>query len=189
VNLQIKTGAKAGEYKVKPAGIGSFADVNLDDINSVFGEGKIIVIQPIPSSDINIVIGDAFGLPDQIITVPISFKNVPEAGIDGCDFKVSYDSNVFDIVSIDAGDIVPNAVANFGKYNGKAGSISFLYTDVTQGSELIKNDGVFAYIAFKVKSGVTHGVYDIKVNYIGDFIDKDLNVFNATVTNSKVTIM
>ena len=49
---------------------------------------------------------------------------------------------------VTAGPIVTNARVNFSSSINN-GSISFLFLDNTIGNELIKTDGVFAYITFK----------------------------------------
>jgi hypothetical protein len=143
-----------------------------------------IEIQNVMSGDFSVNIGNINAAIGQTVIVPISFKNIPDAGINNCDFKVLYDSSKFDVVSVDPGDIVPDSVTNFGSNVVAPGSIVFLYNDYTQGSMPITKDGVFAYISLKTKSGISSGAYNIQVNKIGGFADTDLG--NIKVVNTDI---
>ncbi|HEX9062267.1 MAG TPA: X2-like carbohydrate binding domain-containing protein [Clostridia bacterium] len=90
-----------------------------------------------------------------IITLPISIKGVTSSTpIKYFDFKMCYDENAVDVISITPGDIIPNPGVNFSSTAGN-GKMVFLFTDETQKYESIVKDGVFANITFKVKTKFT----------------------------------
>ena len=111
-----------------------------------------LTITPPDTKNLNVTIGTAAGKSGQTVTVPISFANVAKVNNVGtCNFYVTYDTSLLEVSAVAAGPIIKNAAVNFSNGINKDGSISFLFLDNTIGDELIKEDGVFANITFKIK--------------------------------------
>ncbi|PYG86532.1 carbohydrate binding protein with CBMX2 domain [Ruminiclostridium sufflavum DSM 19573] len=111
-----------------------------------------LTVNPIDTKNLNVSIGTASGKAGESVTIPVSFANVSKVNNVGtCNFYVTYDTGLLEATAVSAGTIVTNAGVNFSSSINKDGSISFLFLDNTIGNELIKADGVFANITFKIK--------------------------------------
>jgi hypothetical protein len=113
------------------------------------------VITVTPHNDkFTTTIGTIAGNAGDTVTLPVTFAGVAGAGNVGtCNFYVSYNTNLLEAVSVAPGAIITNAGVNFSSsINSTNGTISFLFLDNTIGNELIKADGTFAAITFKLKS-------------------------------------
>ena len=134
---------------------------------------------------LGVTIGTASGNTGDTVTVPITLTNVAEVGNVGtCNFYVSYDTNLLEAVSVTGGPIVTNAGVNLSSnINSSTGVISFLFLDNTIGNELIKTDGVFANITFKLKSTSTQLTTPVDFKSVGAFGDGDMK----KITDIKLT--
>jgi len=188
IQLKLKVDAASGDYVIKPVGYASFADNDLETINAAFSEGKIKVTRPKPQS-MKVEIGSAEGYTGQTVTIPVTFKGVPANGLNNCDFKLSYDVNVFEVASVDAGSIVADSKESFAYYAGNPGHILLLYDDQTQGSNAIKADGLFANIKLKVKNGAEPGNYQVVVSSTGEFADVNLSVIDVSYGKGTVKVL
>jgi hypothetical protein len=124
------------------------------------------------------------------VVIPVTFKGVPVGYVDNCDFQLSYDTGIFDSVSIVASDITVNPSANFSSNVDTANGVVYvLYIDSTQdGTQAVKQDGVFANITLKAKGTAAAGTTSVKVKSLGGFTDKDLNMIVVTAANGVITI-
>lgn len=111
-------------------------------------------------------IGSVEGCKGETVILPVSFKNVPAAGINNCDFTIKYDASIMKVLDdgIVPGPIARNASITFDKIvDHNNGIIRFLYCDETGlGNEAIKYDGVFVNIKFLIKQTATIGFNRIR---------------------------
>ena len=168
----------------------------------VFGDGKFEKIQYFTISNgrvtiedtdsLKVSIGEVTGKEDEIVKVPISFTNVANLNnILSCDFKVNYDTNLLEVVSIEPGSIVTNAEANFSaNISTTSGAISFLFLDSTSGSQLINKDGVFANINFKLKTPAEAKITTpVTIKEIGAFKDSNLKTMPVSSIDGSINII
>lgn len=124
--------------------------------------------------------------PNEYITVPVSFINVPVNGIGATDMAIIYDPTLLECVSIKPGNIVPDPELNFGSNNPTKGIIKLFFIENFVNSDCISTDGIFANITFKII-----GTYD-KYTAISvsepSVADIDLSVIPVTTIASLVDI-
>ena len=113
---------------------------------------NLSITEDVSTDNLEVSIGEVTGNTGETVTVPVNFKNVSKVGnVITCNFYINYNSSLLEPVSVSAGDIVKNSSVNFAsQINKSTSSISFLFLDDTLGDQLITQDGVFAYIDFKV---------------------------------------
>ncbi|QTL97151.1 hypothetical protein GM661_03750 [Iocasia frigidifontis] len=142
------------------------------------------------STEFTIDIEIATASPGDTVTIPIKLINVPSAGINNCDFRVGFDSNVLEVVDVSTGDIIPRPALDFYSYiNTEEEYVSFLFADEEQqGNNLIYDDGVFTNIEFRVLAGAPAGLTKITVSSVGAFADYDLNVFEVETETGGITV-
>ncbi len=148
-----------------------------------------ITVLPKQQENLGVTVGTASGKSGDVVTVPVTFSNVAKAGSVGtCNFYLGYDASLLEATSVAAGSIVTNAASNFSSTINN-GTISFVFLDNTIGSELIKTDGVFANISFKLKSTSSKVTTAITNKTGGAFGDANMNkITNVTKTDGSVTI-
>lgn len=136
-----------------------------------------------------VAVGTASGAIGDTVTVPVSFSNVSKVNNVGtCNFYLGYDTNLLEAVSVEAGPIVVNAGINFSSSINN-GTISFLFLDNSIGNELIKTDGVFANITFKLKTVEQDVTTPITHKAGGAFGDGAMSkITNVTKLDGSVTI-
>jgi len=147
-----------------------------------------ITVNPIPST-FGVTIGTATGKAGDVVTVPVTFSQVATAGNVGtCNFYATYDATLLEATAVAAGPIVTNAPVNFSSSINN-GTISFLFLDNTIGSELIKTDGVFANITFKLKNTTTKVTTPVAFKTGGAFGNGSMvKIANVIYKNGSVTI-
>ena len=151
----------------------------------------ILTLTITPDTSLGVTIGTVAGNIGETVTVPITFANVAKVGNVGtCNFYVSYDTTLLEVVSVEAGPIVTNAGVNLSSgINGSDGTISLLFLDNTIGSELIKTDGVFANITFKLKSTSKQVTTPVAFKTGGSFGDGNMaKIATVNKTDGSVTI-
>ncbi|TYQ16518.1 UNVERIFIED_CONTAM: S-layer family protein [Acetivibrio alkalicellulosi] len=111
-------------------------------------------IMSVSASNIfKVEIADVQGKQGDTVEVPIRFINVPEEGINSCDFTIGYDENVLELIQVKPGSIIKNPNSNFSYNSPKPGRTVFMFTDETgHGREIINSDGEFARVTFKIKT-------------------------------------
>ncbi|MDP4180806.1 MAG: cohesin domain-containing protein [Bacillota bacterium] len=203
ITVKIKENAPAGEYQIKCCNVGSISSKNMVKVNADLSAGGVTVTKAqntptatptytptaVPSAlKVKVDVGNVTGM-GQEVTVPINFSNVPEQGINNCDFKLSYDSNALSVIGVEAGDIVTIPAANFVANNDNNGTISFLFNDASQGQNLIIKSGVFANIKFKILNPSLVGNYPITINNVGAFSSKNMVRIDPQFNGGKVTVI
>ena len=125
------------------------------------------------------------------ITIPVTITGIDsDKGLNGCNFKLKYDTDVFENVTITPGDIINNSAKTFFKtVNKDTGSISIMFADST-GKELeaILKDGLFMNINLKVKDDVEDTTTQLEVTKAGKFFDKSSNAYTVNYKVGKITI-
>ena len=89
---------------------------------------NIFPVVTFADSSVNVIIGTAEGNVGDTVVVPVNFQGIT-AGINNCDFILTFDSNILELEEITPGIIVPNAVSNFSAHSGKPGVVSFFFCD------------------------------------------------------------
>ncbi len=143
-----------------------------------------LTITPPDTKNLNVTIGTAAGKSGDTVTVPVSFANVAKVNNVGtCNFYVTYDTSLLEATAVTAGPIVKNAAVNFSNGINKDGSISFLFLDNTIGDELIKEDGIFANITFKIKNTTKEVTTPVAFKTGGAFGDGTMSKLTTVVLN------
>ncbi|ADL53006.1 cohesin domain-containing protein [Clostridium cellulovorans] len=141
-----------------------------------------------PDGRFSVKLGSATGACGDTVSVPITFENVKEySKLVASEFNVSFDPSVLEVSSITPGDIVTNPTVNL-TYTVSKDTIHFIFIDDTFGEQLISNDGTFANINFKIKSGSAAGDSPLKFSSPGIFGDMNLNEIQALLQNGYIHI-
>ncbi|QNU67288.1 hypothetical protein EHE19_001720 [Ruminiclostridium herbifermentans] len=143
-----------------------------------------------PAAKLSVEIGTASGKAGDVITVPVTMKNVAKAGNVGTfNFYVGYDVAQLKATKVTAGDIVVNAPVNFStKIDTAKGTVSFVFLDNTIGDELITTDGVLANITFEVV-GTAKTTTVVKFNDGGAFGNGNMaKIADVELKNGSVAI-
>ncbi|MEJ6951312.1 cohesin domain-containing protein, partial [Natronospora cellulosivora (SeqCode)] len=182
IEFRVLNNAPGGFTDISVVQIGAIADYDLNvyDVDTVAG-GIEVGDGPPPSGDLTIEVGVESAEPGDRVTVPVMFSDVAAAGINSADFRVGYDSSVVEAVSVSAGGIVPRPSVDFRSHiNTDREFVAFLFVDEGHARQnMIHEDGVFAYIHFKVLDNAPRGFTDISVVQIGAIADYDLNVYDV----------
>ena len=144
----------------------------------VIGEGLVI-----GTSDFTAKAGET-------ITIPVSVNGITADGLNGCNFKLQYDTNLFENPTVTAGDICVNPTKTFFKLiTADKGILSIMYADSTgQELEAITQDGVFMNINLKVKDSAENTTSGLTVAKAGTFIDKNMVKYTVNYKLGKITI-
>ncbi len=135
---------------------------------------------------VKVVVGKVSGTVGQEVRIPITFSSVPKNGLANCDFSLKYDSSVLTIVDVEAGDIVPKK--NDFDTTIEDNAIWFLFDEASgDGLDSIFDDGLFATIVAKIKSG--SGLSAIELQSVGAFADNSLKRVPAAFTSGGVQII
>ena len=140
------------------------------------------------SQVLNVNIGSVSGQAGDSITIPVNFQGVGSSGINCFDFTLAYDSNTFEVVSVNPGGIIKNPDADFMEYTGGQGMIAIAFVDSTQGSKNILSNGLCMNIVLKIKSGAASGQYKIDMDTVGVFADKNLKKINTVFNPGTITV-
>ncbi|ACL75107.1 cohesin domain-containing protein [Ruminiclostridium cellulolyticum] len=170
---------------------GAFGDGTMAKIATVTKtNGSVTIVPGIqPTKELKVAVGTASGKAGDTVTVPVTFADVATVGNVGtCNFYVTYDTNLLEVASVTPGSIVTNAAVNFSSSTSN-GTISFLFLDNTITDQLIKTDGTFAEIKFKLKSVTAKTTTPVAFKDGGAFGDGTMaKIATVTKTNGSVTI-
>lgn len=146
----------------------------------------------VAGTGINVIVSKADCKIGETAEVFIDFSNLPQQGLNNCDFGLTFDSSILEVVDVLPGEIVKNASVNFSySIDNEKGKVGMLFSDETGvGNELIKTNGRFAKIKVKVKDSYTG-----KIDYSGfglnlgaNFADFDLKSLDNTFVMGGVNI-
>jgi|GEM_PF-704867 len=126
-------------------------DKNLRTVRTKF-ENIYDSSSPVPQNELTVTLDSINASPNEYITVPLKFKNVPKDQILSFDMQISYNSNLLEYITYEPGFIVPNAKQNFCIHKSSNGTLNLLFLDYNIDQECIKLDGLVANLKFKVLS-------------------------------------
>ncbi len=155
---------------------GTQANINAENVKS-------------KSTALVVTAGSASGKKGSTVSIPVKFKNVSKVGnVGACNFYLKYDTKVLKAESIKAGNIIVSPKINFSSsIDSKNGKISLLFLDNTVGSQLIKKDGTFATVTFKIiGSSGNSKVKFLDSGAVGN--GKMVKVGNVTRTDGSVKV-
>ena len=124
---------------------------------------------------LTINVPDVAGKAGDTIKIPVSLNGLDANGLLGCNFKLNYDTNLFENPIVTAGDICINSKKTMvNLINPDTGMLSLSYADSTgTGGEAIVSDGVFANVTLKIKDTATANTSSkLSVTKAGSFYDK-----------------
>jgi len=187
LKVKIKEDAPAGKLEIKQSESYVFGDYNLDPIPVIFNNSVVIILPeeeptpvatPVPVPEFGVKVGIVEGKPGKTVEVPVYFINVPQSGIDHCNFTLEYDKEALEIIACRAGSITKNPVRNFYSNVTSKGEIVLFYCDETgKGKESIRKDGEFAKITLRIKNTAKAGTSAIKKAGADEaFGDYDVNL-------------
>lgn len=109
------------------------------------------------SQEAKISIDNVIAKAGETVSIPVRIKDIPKVGAACGAFMVGYDPSLVEVESITPGDAIVNPDSNFTGYNNTENNTLYLeYIDYeATGKELLKDDGVYAYINLKVLDNVT----------------------------------
>ena len=133
---------------------------------------------------------DVSGKAGEVITIPLTITGITADGLNGCNFKIKYDPELFENVTITPGDILVNPNKTLFKVIDKStGVISVMYADSTgKDAEAIVKDGLFMNINLKIKDTVKNTTSRIEVTKPGTFVDKDSDKYIVNYKIGTITI-
>lgn len=157
-------------------------DIREYPVKTVSGCVDISGSEPIP--DFKVEIGSAKGYIGDLITIPVSFSNIPDESIQTMNMTLNYDSTRLQYVSYESGSIVPFPNCNFEVNKEHKGQIKILYTDyLCQHGNVIKSDGVIVNLTFRLVYFGESTVYASN----GGFYDASLNEVKAMFISGQVS--
>lgn len=133
-----------------------------------------------------IVAGNVTAKPNEEISVPIFFENVPPTWIAATDMTILYEPSELEFISAEAGDIVINPEANFASNKVSDGELKLLFMDETQQTEHIHKDGVFVVLKFKV-CDCADGLAEIEISK-PTAADRSLNIVPIKAVKGSVSV-
>lgn len=140
---------------------------------------------------ITVSLGSVKGAPGDTVSVPVSFKGIPASGVTECSFTIEYDSKVLEPVQIASGDIVADNKGDFeSNIVRENNNIILTFLDSTmKGQHIIKKDGLFANLKFRIKSDVANGSTDVKIKTADSLVaNPDTKIIKATFENATINI-
>lgn len=130
----------------------------------------------------------------EIFEIPIYLKGEIEQSIAGFSYKLKFDSSKFEVLSIEAGEVIPSVSENFASeiYQDTEGntvaSMLFIDSSINE-NETIKNNGVIAKVKVKAKENAVTG--SSEVTFTGSnnaFINISGNEIQVPLNSGKVKI-
>ncbi len=147
--------------------------------------------KPYDYQELVLAAGTVTGEVSDIVNVPIYLTRVFKYGrVSYAEFCMKYDTDLLEPISVDAGNIILSAYANFSSsINPLNGTISFVYFDNTLGKASITSDGLFANIKFKLKSPITTPkITPLAFKNDTYFGDGDFKQIKPIIINGNITI-
>ncbi|WP_162862538.1 cohesin domain-containing protein [Acetivibrio cellulolyticus] len=190
VKFQISDTALQGEtYKISQISSNtSFYSTAVTEITDViYADGAIKV-----GSDLQVDIGSTSGKAGSVVSVPITFTNVPKSGIYALSFRTNFDPQKVTVASIDAGSLIENASDFTTYYNNENGFASMTFEAPVDRARIIDSDGVFATINFKVSDSAKVGeLYNITTNsaYTSFYYSGTDEIKNVVYNDGKIEVI
>ncbi len=134
------------------------------------------------NTELSASIGQVEGSAGDTITLPVTLKGTPSAGIADFGYRIKYDPNLVEIVSVEPGDAITDKENNFvSKVITDKNLISVLFIDsALNDTETIKDGGELTKITLKIKDTAAKGTASI------DFNDDDHSFYDVNGNELKV---
>ncbi|WP_032122641.1 cohesin domain-containing protein [Clostridium amazonitimonense] len=141
-------------------------------------------------NDINIKIDDLTGINGKYIEVPIYINETPPRGIYNLNFKLRYNSQVLEVVSVSKGDIIKDSKDFSYNSTSEKDKIYIAFKDQSKSSRNIKEKGTLALIKFKVKDNAPKGEYTLEFdkNSQKDAYDSSYRILNTFYHSGSLNI-
>jgi alpha-tubulin suppressor-like RCC1 family protein len=112
------------------------------------------------TEDMTVSIGTKTAVSGTVIEVPITFLNVPQAGIANLKFAVQFNPEVLSLSDVVSGDIVKDS-KDFSYSNTWDGKIILSFSDSTKTSNNITKSGTFAVLKLYLRNSNSSGKFTI----------------------------
>ncbi|TYQ16920.1 UNVERIFIED_CONTAM: dockerin type I repeat protein [Acetivibrio alkalicellulosi] len=158
LRFEIKSGEVNSILPVHTLITGISASLNLPEndirrrVNSIAEEGGIIVDRKLPNVNYyRVEIEDVSAKIGETVLVPILLKDVPNDGIEQLYFDYIYDTTKLDLKYILNGELLEDDIRFVSGIDRTNGKIGFY---VMKSNNKITEDGVFAYLKFRIKENL-----------------------------------
>ena len=141
-------------------------------------------------NDINIKIDDLTGINGKYIEVPIYINETPPRGIYNLNFKLRYNSQVLEVVSVSKGDIIKDSKDFSYNITSEKDKIYIAFKDQSKSSRNIQEKGTLALIKFKIKDNAPKGEYTLEFdkNSQKDAYDSSYRILNTFYHSGSLNI-
>ena len=195
ITVTIKSDAKAGtsEISVKDKGVFADIDMNIYDVEFILGIVKIEekYLPPIEKKELLVELKSDSGEQGAEIIIPVVVSGIDKDKLNAFNFALSYDTSLFENVSVSAGEVAINPTLTFVSHIDEvSGTIYVMYCDSTgDGLEAISSDGTILNVQLSIKEDANVGTTELKVSDNGVFADINSVVYTTTFKNSVITIL
>lgn len=111
------------------------------------------------SNDLTVTLGTIDASPNEYISIPLNFTNVPSNGIETFNMTIFYNPNYLEYLDYEPGNIIGNPDLNFYINKQTDGILKLLFLDFTMENFNIKSDGLAANLKFKVLNTSNNSTY------------------------------
>jgi alpha-tubulin suppressor-like RCC1 family protein len=146
------------------------------------------LISTVAKTEMNINIPSKACKMGETIEIPITFSNVPSAGVATVKFAIKYNPQVLSLQSINYGELIEDS-RDFS-YSTSQDTIILDFIDSSKSTRNITQNGVFATLKFYVRYNIPSGRYSLSQGYIlgeGAFF-KDSRPINLYYNNGYVDV-
>lgn len=133
---------------------------------------------------VHVSIDSVYGRHGDIITIPIRLQNVSSEGISNFGFNLSYDSKLFEFISVSK----EISAHHSSKY---VGTFSVMFTQKIEANFIDENQGIILSLGFRIKDDAAFGSYELNAKSLGmgSFDGKGLNKINYEYSGGQITVV
>lgn len=195
IKVTVKKDAKSGTSEISVEDKGVFADIDMKVYEVEFVLGVIEIkekeVPPIDEKKLSVEITSISGKQGSKIIIPVVVSGIDKDKLNAFNFALSYDTSLFENVSVSAGEVAINPTLTFVSHIDEvSGTIYVMYCDSTgDGLEAISSDGTILNVQLSIKEDANVGTTELKVSDNGVFADINSVVYTTTFKNSVITIL
>lgn len=195
IKVTVKKDAKSGTSEISVEDKGVFADIDMKVYEVEFVLGVIEIkekeVPPIDEKKLSVEITSISGEQGAEIIIPVVVSGIDKDKLNAFNFALSYDTSLFENVSVSAGEVAINPTLTFVSHIDEvSGTIYVMYCDSTgDGLEAISSDGTILNVQLSIKEDANVGTTELKVSDNGVFADINSVVYTTTFKNSVITIL
>lgn len=134
----------------------------------------MLAVSAIPAvlaaDDFTVSISSATAKAGETVELTVDLANIPDGGINGCDFGIKYDADVIDVTSVTPGSLVKSETTNVEgmpdpfEYGIEDGLVSVIYGLGTTDSDVyMTGSGTFLTITAVVDADASAGTTDLEI--------------------------